>query len=66
MAGKARSRFVQRGHDRITERSDAYQRGSREYGVECIYCDSYFANIRKPEFGGYVCKSCQRKSGFSF
>ena len=59
MAGKAQARFMQRTYDRITDRSDAYQRGEREYGTSCIYCESYFVNIKKPKFGGYVCKNCK-------
>ena len=59
MAGRAQSRFITRMHNRMIDRSDAHERGKNEYGVECIYCEKYFANIRKPKFGGYVCKDCR-------
>ncbi len=62
MAGRAQARFMARTHARLTERSDAYQRGENEYGVECMYCHSYFANVRKPKFGGYICRSCDPRS----
>ena len=62
MAARPQVRFMQRTFNRQTERSDAYERGSKEYGVTCIYCDEYFSNVRKPEFGGYVCKSCKRSA----
>ena len=59
MAGRAQARFVARTYARMVDRSDAYERGKKEYGVECIYCNQYFANVRKPDFGGYVCKACK-------
>ena len=59
MAGRAQARFMARTHARMIDRSDAYERGKSEYGVDCIYCDQYFANVRKPKFGGYVCKECK-------
>ena len=59
MAGRAQARFMQRTQNRITERSDALIRGRDEYGVECIYCENYFSNVKKPKFGGYICKSCK-------
>ena len=59
MAGKAQARFMARRYARMIDRSDAEQRGEREYGVTCIYCNEYFANVRKPKFGGHVCKSCK-------
>ena len=62
MAGRAQARFVARTHARMIDRSDAYQRGENEYGVDCIYCGQYFANIRKPKFGGHVCKSCNPRT----
>ena len=59
MAGRSQSRFMQRSHRRITEKSDAEVRGRNEYGVDCIYCENYFSNVKKPKFGGYICKSCK-------
>lgn len=62
MAGRAQSRFVARTYARMIDRSNAYQRGQNEYGVDCIYCEKYFANIKKPKFGGYICKCCKNNS----
>ncbi len=62
MAARPQVRFMQRTFARQTERSDAYERGSKEYGVTCIYCNEYFTNIKKPEFGGYVCRACKRSA----
>jgi tRNA(Ile)-lysidine synthase TilS/MesJ len=62
MAGKARSRFVARSYARTTERSDAYYRSNNEYGVDCIYCEKYFVNVKKPKFGGYICRECKSNS----
>ena len=59
MGGKAQARFIQRSHDRLTEYSDAYERGKSEYGVSCIYCEVYFVNKKVPENGGFVCKKCR-------
>ena len=58
MAGRAQARFTARTYARMVDRSDAYERGKTEYGVDCIYCGQYFANVRKPKFGGYVCEDC--------
>ena len=58
MAGRAQARFMARTYGRMLDRSDAYQRGESDYGVECIYCEKYFVNIKKPKFGGYICKDC--------
>ena len=62
MAGRAQARFIQRHFSRIVDRSDAYERGKNDYGVSCIYCEKYFANIKKPTFGGYICKCCKNDS----
>lgn len=63
MAGRAQARFMARTYSRMIDRSDAYERGKNEYGVDCIYCGEYFTNVKKPDSGGYVCKSCKSKSG---
>ena len=62
MAGRSHSRFMQRTHNRITERSDAFIRGENDYGVDCIYCEKYFPNVKKPSLGGYICKSCKNSA----
>ena len=58
MAGKAQARFMQRTFARQIDRSNAYIRGKSEYGVTCIYCEEYFPNVRKGDYG-YVCKQCR-------
>ena len=62
MAGRAQAKFMARTHARMIDRSDAYERGKHDYGVECIYCNQYFANARRPKFGGFVCKDCNSLS----
>ncbi len=59
MAGKARMRFVARSNRLRFERDSGHYAGANLYGVECIYCHEYFPNVRKPEFGGHVCRSCK-------
>ena len=60
MAGKARVRFVERSHRLRFDRDTSRYSGANLYGVECLYCNEYFPNVRKPEWGGYVCRSCSR------
>ena len=59
MAGKARMRFIARSNRLRFERDSGHYAGANLYGVECIYCHEYFPNVKKPEFGGYVCRSCK-------
>lgn len=60
MAGKARIRFVARQNKLRFDRDTGHYNGSNHYGMECLYCNEYFPNARKPEWGGYVCKTCTR------
>lgn len=62
MAGRAQARFMARTYTRMIDRSDAYERGKNEYGVECMYCNEYFSNIKKPATGGYICKCCKNSA----
>ena len=48
MAGKARVRFVERSHRLRFDRDTSRYNGANLYGVECLYCDEYFPNVRKP------------------
>lgn len=59
MAGKARMRFVARQNNLRFDRDSGYHRGQTDYGVDCIYCHEYFPNVKRPEFGGHVCRSCK-------
>ena len=56
MAGRAQSRFVARTYARMIDRSNAYQRGQNEYGVDCIYCEKYFANVNNSSI--FLVKCC--------
>jgi hypothetical protein len=58
MAGKARMRYIARVNNLRLDRDNGHYRG--HYGMECIYCHEYFPNAKRPEFGGYVCRSCSR------
>ena len=60
MAGKARIRFVARQNKLRFDRDTGHYNGANHYGMECIYCHEYFPNAKRPEFGGYACKSCCR------
>ncbi len=59
MAGKARMRFIARSNRLRFDRDSGHFAGENLYGVECIYCHDYFPNVKKPEFGGHVCRSCK-------
>ena len=60
MAGKARMRYIARVNNLRLDRDTAHYRGGNDYGVECLYCNEYFPNVEKPEWGGHVCRSCSR------
>jgi hypothetical protein len=60
MAGKARMRYIARVSNLRLDRDTAHYRGGNDYGVECLYCNEYFPNVKKPEWGGHVCRSCSR------
>lgn len=60
MAGKARMRFVARSNRLRFDRDTGHHNGQHHYGAECLYCNEYFPNAKKPEWGGYVCRSCSR------
>ena len=60
MAGKSRIRFVARQNKLRFDRDTGHYNGANHYGMECIYCHEYFPNAKRPEFGGYACKSCCR------
>jgi formylmethanofuran dehydrogenase subunit E len=59
MAGKARIRFIQRSNRLQFDRETGHYNGETIYGVDCLYCNEYFPNARKPDWGGYVCKGCK-------
>ncbi len=61
MAGKARIRFVQRFNRLRLDRDCGHYSGANLFGMSCLYCDEYFPNAKKPEWGGYVCRGCSRK-----
>ena len=63
MAGKARIRFVARQNKLRFDRDTGHYNGANHYGMECLYCNEYFPNAKKPEWGGYVCKTCARWHG---
>ena len=58
--GKARVRFVARVNRLQFDRDTGYHNGDNNYGMDCLYCHEYFPNAKRPEWGGYVCKSCSR------
>ncbi len=60
MAGKARMRYIARVNNLRLDRDNGHYRGQTDYGMECLYCNEYFPNAKRPEFGGYVCRSCSR------
>jgi len=59
MAGKARMRFIARQSNLRLDRDTGHYRGQTDYGVECIYCHEYYPNVKRPEYGGHVCRSCK-------
>ena len=60
MAGKARMRYIARTSNLRLDKDVGHYRGQTDYGMECMYCDEYFPNAKRPEFGGHVCRSCSR------
>jgi hypothetical protein len=59
MGMRSRIRFQQRTNRLNLNRAESYHRGTHQYGVECMYCNEYFPNARKPEWGGYICRDCK-------
>lgn len=59
MGMRSRIKFQQRTNRLSLNRAESYHRGTYQYGVECMYCEEYFPNARKPEWGGHICRSCK-------